>query len=113
MEKIVGIRALYILVHSENRKSFREVVTREMRTTTEKYPLTNIVESSVQRNALHQNDRVKCGLVVLLRGQTVAYLVHSIAFAEEIRVAVGTIVTKKTVRNRLLQRQFQATRVVA
>ncbi|GFV62897.1 uncharacterized protein TNCV_472391 [Trichonephila clavipes] len=80
------------------------------------YPQCMIVESSDQRMVL-QEDQVPDGQVALLRGKTTVFVcmavAHCTASAAEIRAAIGTKVTQRTVRNRLLQGQLKVRRPVA
>ncbi|GBN35375.1 hypothetical protein AVEN_242636-1 [Araneus ventricosus] len=73
------------------------------------YPLRMIVGSSGQGKALPQEDRGTSER----EDRRVQGMAHPTASAAEIRAAVGTTVTQRTVTNRLLQGQLRDRRPVA
>ncbi|GBM16360.1 hypothetical protein AVEN_28320-1 [Araneus ventricosus] len=81
------------------------------------YPLCMIVGSSGQGKVLPQEDRVPGGHVALLRGKNRRVrrmaVGHRTASTAEIRAAVGTTVTQRTVTNRLFPGQLRVRCTVA
>ncbi|GFW23699.1 uncharacterized protein TNCV_2032421 [Trichonephila clavipes] len=81
------------------------------------YPLCMIVGSSVEGRVLLQENWVPKGHVALLRGKDhciqCTAVAHRTVCVAEIRAAVDTTVTQRTVRNRLLQGELRARRPVA